>query len=335
MADTIVVSTVDSQMVDEPLWLQAIGGDAAVNYSAPDYRALMNAMWGSQGVVIGAYPNSCQITQRGAGANFSVDVAAGFVVITGDDTAGQGKFLVESRGVVNVPTPAAPGSGTRVHRLVAQIRDKQALGTGTYDWIYWLREDTGSGTPAEPASAVTLATVLIAAGQASVLNANITDKRVLAQPATGPQIYRAHGTGLQGIPTSTDTALWMDTDDETNPFVVKSGGSGSAASWTLGLSGIWRLSGGFIFVGTGSAGVNERVAWWAKSSDLTNTRYGGQSVTAPVGKGTEMQAVAVRRFVAGDAVSLACWQDTGGFLNIQNTTGSGFQPWVVIEYVRP
>lgn len=177
MANTVIASTADAQMVDSPLWMQATGGDAAINYAGGDDRALLDTVYSTEGVT---EAGGFKLSQRGAGANFSVDCAAGRATIIGDDGANQRKYVVISNGVVNIATPTAPGSGTRVHRVIARVRDKQVIGSGTYDWTLELLEDTGSGTPALPNSAINLGTVSIAAGQASVLNANITDTRALA-----------------------------------------------------------------------------------------------------------------------------------------------------------
>jgi hypothetical protein len=178
VADTIIVSTADANMVDYPLWMQAVNPDPTFSFASGDDRQLIDALFPTQGVLGSA---ALKVSQRGAGANFSVDVAVGRAAIKGDDAANQGSYVVQTNGIVNVTTPGAPVSGTRVHRLVARIRDKQALGSGTYDWTLHLMEDTGSGTPAEPNSAITLALISIATGQASVLNANITDQRAQAQ----------------------------------------------------------------------------------------------------------------------------------------------------------
>jgi hypothetical protein len=195
VANTVVVSTADSNMDDVPLWQQASGGDAAISYTGAADRGLLDALIAAEGILsFGAL----KVTQRGAGANFSVDVAAGMIAILGDNAANQGKYVARTLGVVNVVTPTAPGSGTRVHRIIARVRDKQVIGSGTYDWTLELLEDTGTGTPAEPSSAVTLATVSIAAGQASVLNANITDLRPYAQTF--------NNAGLIAVTTLTGTA---------------------------------------------------------------------------------------------------------------------------------
>lgn len=186
MADTIVLATASASMVDIPLWMQATGGDAALVNSANDYRALIDNIYDAEGVnSLGDFT----VTQRGAGANFSVDVSAGAAVVQGDNVANQGKFLVVQTGTVNVTTPTAPGSGTRTHRLCVQIRDGEQLGDHVYTWELHLIEDTGAGLPAQPNSAITIATISIATGQASVLNANITDLRPWAATPRGAQLF--------------------------------------------------------------------------------------------------------------------------------------------------
>jgi hypothetical protein len=189
VADTVIASTANANMDDAPLWLQKTGADADITYTATLDRTLFDGTYTSEGV---QGTTSFIVTQRGAGANFSVDVSAGFAVVTGDSVANQGKYMIRSIGVVNVAyAGGAPGSGTRVHRIIARIRDKVAAGSN-YDWtLEWL-EDTGTGTPAEPASAITLATVSITVAQASVTNANITDLRPYARMYGDP--YKIHKT---------------------------------------------------------------------------------------------------------------------------------------------
>lgn len=168
--------------------MQAAGGDSAISYSALDVRALVDALVPGEGV-IGA--GSLKLSQRAAGANFSVDVAVGYAVIVGDDVSNQGRYLVQSTAVENLSIPTPPVSGTRVHRVVARVKDKLHNGTwSTYEWTLEVLQDSGSGTPATPATAISLGRVSVAAGQASVLNANITHDRVNAfgLPAQLPQV---------------------------------------------------------------------------------------------------------------------------------------------------
>ena len=162
-----------------PLWMQAATGDTALDYSGVYDRMVVDALLQAEGV-LGLF--DLKVTQRAAGANFSVDVGAGFVAINGDDITDQGTYICKSTAVENRAIPAPPGTGSRTHRVVAQVKDKlHAPGTwSSYEWAIEVLPDTGSGTPATPNSAISLARVTVAAGQTSVTDANIVDDRPTA-----------------------------------------------------------------------------------------------------------------------------------------------------------
>lgn len=167
----------------DPLIMQADVGDSDISYSAQNERQMLDGLVAVEGVIedaatLAGGTGALVVTQRAAGANMSVDVASGSCVILGDDVALQGKYMCVSDATENVVVPAAPGSGTRTHRIVARVKDKLHNGTySTYEWLPDLIEDTGSGLPAEPDSAITLATVLVTAGDSSVVDSMITDAR--------------------------------------------------------------------------------------------------------------------------------------------------------------
>ena len=93
--------------------------------------------------------------------------------------------------------------------MVLQIRNKSENGAyTTYDFVPLLLADTGSGTPAEPNSAITLALVSISSGQASVLNANITDSRPVVSSG-GIQAYTPTVTGGGSATFTTRTGWWV------------------------------------------------------------------------------------------------------------------------------
>lgn len=161
----------------KPFLLQPAAGDAELDYPGSEVRMLVQALApGGEGVLV-APGAGYVVTHRAAGANFSLDVAAFQGIVVGDDVADQGSYLItNTAGAYNVVTPSAPASGTRTHRLIARVRDKRANGAyTTYDWILDLLQDGGSGEPAEPATALTLAHISIAAGQANVQDANISN----------------------------------------------------------------------------------------------------------------------------------------------------------------
>lgn len=168
-----------------PLLMQAGGGDTEIEYSALDVRALVEAVFTTEGVTGGA--NALKVSQRGAGANFSVDIAAGFAVITGDDATDQGRYICQNTSTANIAVPTTlPVSGTRIHRVIARVKDKlHEASWSTYEWTLEVLEDTGSGTPALPDSAITLALITVGTATPSITDGIITDQRTTAQTSGG------------------------------------------------------------------------------------------------------------------------------------------------------
>src|SRR6266566_5601507 len=333
MANTVVI------MPNEPLWLQAIGADATIPYSSTNDRWLMDAIWAGQGVLGGSH---LLVTQRGAGANFSVDVQIGSGVVLGGDTTNQGKYLVRSNAITNVVTPAAPGSGTRVHRIIARIRDKQAIGSGTYDWTLELLEDTGTGTPTQPVSAITLALVSIATGQASVLNANITDSRTPAQDYMGAvpscKVYGTSSSSLtSSVPNNADTQVtWL------------------GALWNKGIDGPMWASGSPTILTVKTPGIYHVEAQnvWAvnttgiRASKIEKGSAANANIIAVDERNPQTSDETMTRcscdfaFIANDVILLDVFQNSGGALNLTNTifggtTVTNVQNWLSATFIQP
>jgi hypothetical protein len=169
--------------------MQAAVGDPEIDYAAIDDRQILAAVFNQAGIG-NSTGTDLKVSQRGAGADFSVDVAPGLAIVGGGDVTGQGFYVIQSNAVENVTVPPPPASGSRTHRMVAQVQDKLHNSTdwSTYDWAPMLLEDTGSGTPALPASAIDLGLVAVAAAQSSVTDSDITDKRRSA-------VFMSAGTG--------------------------------------------------------------------------------------------------------------------------------------------
>lgn len=254
MANTVIVSTVTPNMVTEPFALQAAGVDTPIQYTASTIRSLLDAMY-----TPGVFGQALQVTQRGAGPNFSVDVQSGFAAVAGGDIANQGKYLVDTTGVVNLPTPGAPGSGTRIHRIIARVRDKQSSGTyTTYDWTLELLEDTGGGTPATPVSALSLGYVTVASGQASVTTANILDDRVQAAALAkwyADARFTITSTGLPGPGNTVMASGWTASDDVHGLWTP----SGSAAYFTIPFSGRWDCEFNALVSATAGVGLQAKI----------------------------------------------------------------------------
>ena len=194
---------------ERPWMMQADSGDPEIEYSALDVRRVTAMLITTEGV---GGPTHLEVTQRAAGANFSVDIAVGFVAITGDDTTNQGMYVCQNTAVKNVVIPSPPVSGSRIHRVIARVTDPLHEGSWTdYEWYAECLEDTGSGTPAQPDSAITLALVTVASGASNVTNANINNQRstaaVLSQSSNLRMLRYADST-----PVVSSTTLADDSD---------------------------------------------------------------------------------------------------------------------------
>jgi len=159
----------------KPLWMQNL------TYSAAEDRQMVVAL-GDNGV-LGA--TDLAVSQRGAGANMSVDIAAGRAVVNGIN----GPYLIRSDTAVNRTINAAPPVGNqRIDVVYAQVRDAQATGSGTdNDLVIGVQTGTHSSSPAVPAIpsySIPLARILLTQTTTTITNALITNARVQsASPA--------------------------------------------------------------------------------------------------------------------------------------------------------
>jgi len=161
--------------LEAPLFLQA------GTYPAEAVRALVAAAF---------HPGVCgagelAVTQRGAGANMTVDVAAGTILIPGA-TSQRGVYLCRSTATASVTIGAAPGAGdSRIDLVVAQVRDAAYSGSDN-DWRITVvagTPDPSPTAPAVPSGALALATVLVEDDTTSITDAAVTDRRRYARPA--------------------------------------------------------------------------------------------------------------------------------------------------------
>lgn len=149
-----------------------------VNMPALDLRRYLMTLVADEGVRL---KDDLKVSQRAAGANMSVDVAAGLGLALGDDVAYQGPYLVPNDAVLNLAIAAADPTNPRVDRVIAEVRDSFHGGaandcrirvvTGTPTSGATLVNCTGAG--AVPNNAILLGNVLVAAGAASITDAAI------------------------------------------------------------------------------------------------------------------------------------------------------------------
>jgi hypothetical protein len=120
------------------------------------------------------------VTQRGAGANMSVDIAAGACYVRGRHAFHQGVYRCYNDAVINKAITGAPLSGARRDIVYAKLYDNAYDASGLNKWEIAVAEGVAGSTPADPMlplTALPLARVTMAAGDTDVDNADITDLR--------------------------------------------------------------------------------------------------------------------------------------------------------------
>lgn len=225
------------------------GVGVSAEQSAPDPAHFASIVAGinDQAVVSGL-----GVTQRGAGANMSVDVAAGFAIINNQ---------VTSFSLTNVAITADP---TNPRWALIYISSGGVV-TGTMGTA----AATSPVIPVAPAGAVALAAVFVPAGATSVVNADINDLSILqAAPqvvgsgASGSDALTIWGrttneaiAGIVGTAQTTDSVagdLLVRVNDATKVVRLRSGPSTGAAQLVVGSAAISIPSGVDLTVGTKS-----------------------------------------------------------------------------------
>jgi hypothetical protein len=132
-----------------------------------------------------------KVSQRGAGANMSVDVAEGSCFVTGTESTYQGIYHGENQGVQNVTLTAANVTNARRDLIVARIKDVEYGVAVTNAFTVEKIDGTPAGSPVDPTvpdNCIVLARVAVAANASSITNANITDLRTNYTAVTGASV---------------------------------------------------------------------------------------------------------------------------------------------------
>jgi hypothetical protein len=202
------------------------GTGTTPGYDAIDVRRMF------QGVAMEGVLNSggFAVTQRGAGANMSVDIAATTgegARVQGDAVTLQGLYYVPpASAVINETIAAADATNPRNDLVVLEIKDTQHDASGSN--LAQTRVVTGTpnvsatqtdaygvnGTPALPASAIPLAVVNVPALDTAITTSQVSDRR--------PFVWRFGGSGGKSIITATEARSNVAYGTLTTPDIVKS-----------------------------------------------------------------------------------------------------------------
>lgn len=131
------------------------------------------------------------VTQRAAGANMTLDVAAGIAWVAGSDTPVQGYYNVINDAAVvggsvgGVSIPAAHATLPRIDQVYLQVRDSTAGSAGDDARFVVVQGTPTSGATLNnrnganavaPASSLRLCDVLVPAAATTIVNANIAKR---------------------------------------------------------------------------------------------------------------------------------------------------------------
>lgn len=133
------------------------------------------------------------VSQRGAGANMSVDVAVGAWSASG--------VLSAKTSVTNIVISAADVTNPRYDLITADNAGALAVVTGT------AAAAANTQIPALPANKIPLAVVAVAANAASIVTANITDVRIIKQTPSCAFLIADATTATLASSNATWTAL--------------------------------------------------------------------------------------------------------------------------------
>ncbi len=138
-----------------------------------------------------------RVSQRGAGANMSVDVAAGDATVRGESITRQGLYHVVNDATINATITANASGNPRIDRVLLSVADSTDSGSGsdTSTITVLAGTPTGgatldnlSGAAAIPTNALHLADVVVATGAVSIVDANIRSRRSFARPLIPPLV---------------------------------------------------------------------------------------------------------------------------------------------------
>lgn len=177
-------------------------GSSSISYSAKDVRRFMTAApiiytQGGEGIV---ESGDFAVSQRAAGANMSVDVAAGEAYVKGDTNADEGSYYCRETGTLNATFTASDATNPRIDRVVLEVKNDSEDSSGLNKARIRVIDGTPTvgatltnltGAASVPSTCLLLANVLVPAGSTTVTTANIQDRR-FGVPIPGRHLFNGY-----------------------------------------------------------------------------------------------------------------------------------------------
>lgn len=277
------------------------------------------------------------VSQRAAGANMSVDVAAGYAFIQGDDVAGQGMYHALNDAAVNVAVTAAHATLPRIDRVGIQVRDAFHGGAANDLQLVVLAGTPTAGATlsnllgaaAVPSSFLLLANVLVPAASVSVTTANIdTTVRVRIRAAGGNvPACRAYHNVNQLVTTGVPLALALNSERFDSDGMHDNATNNSRI--TAKTAGVYLVTGGLFFpaYAGGYRALQLRVNG---GTIIGHTMQKGDSAGS---YGYSLNASALWRFALNDYVEMVAAHDAAANQNAE--VGSSYAPELSAVWVAP
>lgn len=176
------------------------------------------------------------VSQNGT-PNMSVNVATGGCFIRGTQNANQGAYHLWNDGTVNLAISAADATNPRRDLIIAQVRDAAYSGASN-DARILVVTGTPAASPSDPSltsypNALVLARVAVAAGATSIVTANITDLRTVANVHGQVPEFATTAARSIAIPSPYNGQLSAITSADTNHGVEQYNGTSWRKPWSM------------------------------------------------------------------------------------------------------
>ncbi len=182
-----------------PSWLQ--NG----SHTAENDRLTVQGIFRTSGILA---PADLAVTQSGTPA-MSVSVASGWAAILGTFQANMGAYQVYNDAATTLTVTTADPTNPRIDLVVVAVQDAFYSGA-TNTVVFTVVAGTPAGSPvapSAPANSIVLAQIAVAALATTIVNANITDKRVLAQSSHGTPVIPNMSLGFTTQATAASTLI--------------------------------------------------------------------------------------------------------------------------------